>query len=272
MVKKLGFLIGALLFSINICGIFIPLRNEEIYVEKGTAFEDDIVLTEEELWKEIHTDTSDVSSYVAHLNSAINRGIAHYWRDEGGDKYRLRIPIYENYFLYTASWVYPPVFQKYEFSHYKKAIERGVGICSEHAIIISEILKEKGIDSKIIGLDGHVVATALINQLDNQWWILDADYGVVIPHSIEEIERNPSIINTYYAKAGYDAVLIKILVDIYQKKGNKVVNGVREYDSRIKSYSLRYYLESVTYILKWVLPLLMLLPRCLEKRLQNNGN
>lgn len=265
MFNKVVFLIGVILFAINIGGIFIPLRNEQIYIEKGTAFEDDIVLTEDELWKEIDTDTSDISSYVTHLNFSVNRGVAHYWRDEGVDKYRLRIPIYENYFLYAASWIYPSVFQKYEFSHYKKAIERGVGLCSEHAIIISEILKEKGIDSKIIGLDGHVVAMALINKSDDQWWILDADYGVVIPHGIDEIEHNPSMIEPYYAQAGYDSVLINVLVDIYQAKGNKVVNGVREYDWRLRSYSLRYYLESVTYFLKWMLPLLMLFPWILGK-------
>ena len=63
--------------------------------------------------------------------------IAHYWRDEGINKYYLRIPFWENYLLYIASYIDPEEYLKYEFYDYRRAIERGVGLCSQQAIIVS---------------------------------------------------------------------------------------------------------------------------------------
>jgi len=260
MIKIVCFIMGIILFLINISGIFIPLRNEQIYSEKNIGLRKHITLTEDQLWEKVNSDSTDILSYVKSLNSSVNQGIAHYWRDEDIDKYNLRIPLSENYFLYAASWIYPPTFQKYEFSHYKKAIERGVGLCSQQAIIISEILKEKNINSKIVGLDGHVVATAQVDKMQNQWWVLDSDYGVIIPHNLREIEHNPKLISTYYSQAGYDKNKINILIDIYGANGNRLINGVKEYDSRIKSYFLKYYIESFTYLMKWLLPLFLIIP------------
>lgn len=107
--------------------------------------------------------------YIVKLNNAINKGIAHYWADEGILKYNIRIPIYENYLLFLASYTSPRLFRKYEYCNYRKAVERGIGLCSQHAIIISKILEENGINSKIIGLSGHVVTMAQIHKENNSW-------------------------------------------------------------------------------------------------------
>ena len=171
--------------------------------------------------------------------------------DEGIDKYNMRVPLTENYFLYTASWIYPSAFRKYEFYNYKKAIERGIGLCSQHAIIVSEVLKKKGIESKIVELDGHVVVMALIDKVSKHWWVLDADYGVVIPHDIGEIESDPSIVGDFYSDAGYDKNNVSSLIRIYGQVGNRVSSGVNEYDS------LKYYIEIAAYLMKWVFPLLL---------------
>ena len=48
--KTFMLLAGMLLFINNIIGLFLPLRNEEIYHEKHTGFEKDITLTEEQLY------------------------------------------------------------------------------------------------------------------------------------------------------------------------------------------------------------------------------
>ena len=71
-------------------------------------------------------------------------------------------------------------------------------------LLHKKLLKEKNINSKIVGLDGHVVATAQVDKMQNQWWVLDSDYGVIIPHNLREIEHNPKLISTYYSQAGYD--------------------------------------------------------------------
>lgn len=246
--------IGIFLFSINIIGLFIPLRNMDIYKLK-IGKKGKITLTEKELYNVINNRDLNNEKYIIVLNESIYKGIAHYWRDEGIYKYNLRIPIYENYLLFFASYIYPKTYKKYEFANYKKAIERGVGYCSQYSIIISEILKEKGIESKIIGLNGHVVATAKVDKNNNKWWVVDPDYCVVIKHSIEEIENNPEIIRNFYLKKGYNDETIDILIEIYRKEGNSIFESVKDYTGDKK-----YNNEYASYKLIWIIPLFFITP------------
>ena len=252
---KILFFIGASLIVTNIFGLFTSLRNQEIFEETNTHSKQDITLTEDKIHDVINQNIVDKKIYFETLNKTINKGIAHYWENEGIDKYNLRIPFYENYFLYIASYIMPKSFKKYEFLDYRRAIERGVGLCSQQSIIVSEILNEKGIKSRILGLSGHTVATAQVDDKHNQWWILDPDYGVIIPHSIDEIEKKPEIIAPYYRKHGYtDDYIINGLIGGYKKEGNILIDGVMNYSF------LRYWVEKITYVLIWIFPLFLMLP------------
>ncbi len=133
LTEKILFCLGFCLFIINIIGLFISLRNESIYQEKSG-----IHLTEKELYHSINKTVMDKKEYITNLNEAVNQGIAHYWRDAGINKYNLRIPFYENYLLFIASYLDPEEYLKYEFYDYRRAIERGVGSCSQQAIIVMD--------------------------------------------------------------------------------------------------------------------------------------
>ncbi|MDN3493748.1 hypothetical protein [Winogradskyella bathintestinalis] len=242
-----------ILLGINFIGFFMPLRNSEIYAESNTFFKNDIGLTEEQLLEILSQKNGSDKDFAIKANDAINKGIAHFWMDEGIDKYNLRVPIFENYILYLASYTSPASFMKYEFSDYQLALERGVGLCSQHSIILSEILKKNNIDSKIIGLSGHVVVMANIDKKNSQYWVLDPDYGVVIEHSISQIEKEPEIIRMYYAQHGYSNEDIMKLIDIYGPDGNFITDGVREYSGNNK-----YYFEKISYVAIWVIPFLIL--------------
>ena len=243
-------LIGAILLIINIAGLFIPLRNPEIYSEEKVGFENDITLTNDEAIKLLAEDLPR-KEYIIQANEVVNQSIAHYWDDEGIDKYNLRIPFYKNYILYGMSFVVPSIYQKYEFCNYEKAIERGAGICSQHAIALTNILNRHGIESKIIGLDGHVVSTALVDETNNEWWVLDPDYGIIISEDIETIERNPKIIESYYLKK-YPMETVQLLESLYEEDGNIVYpTGVKNYvDCNWKKISFR----KISYIMKWIIP------------------
>ena len=130
-------------------------------------------------------------------------------------------------------------------------------MCSQHAIIESEILNERGISSRMIGLSGHVVLQTHVDEKQNEWWVLDPDYGVVIPYSLEAIETNPNLIAPFYSKAGYSERTITTLVDIYDQEGNMLFHekGVKGYASKTSA------IESASYIAIWGTPLLLgLLP------------
>ena len=163
--------------------------------------------------------------------------------------------------LNIASYVKPEIYLKYELMDYKRAIERGVGLCSQQSIIVAEIFADAGINSYIVGLSGHVVATVLIDNQNDEWWIVDPKYGVIIPHSMDLIEKEPEIIAPYYRDRGYTENDIIELVDIYGKDGN-----LRIYGNGARNYALvNYRREKAAYILIWVIPMLCMFPKLISQ-------
>jgi hypothetical protein len=150
---KSSFFIGLFLLSANILGLFTSLRNQDIFSEENT----DIILDEEQVYEALNGDLVDRKSYTRTVNELINKGVAHYWHDDGISKYNLRLPFHENYLLFFASYIRPEIFLKYEFMDYRRAIERGVGLCSQQAIIVADVLQEKRIHSKMIRLSGTLL-------------------------------------------------------------------------------------------------------------------
>jgi hypothetical protein len=151
----------------------------------------------------------------------------------------------------------PDRFYKFEFTDYRRAIERGVGMCSQHAIITAEALFERGWKTKMIGLTGHVVASVLIDEQNDTWWIVDTDYGVIIPASLEEIENNLKLLDRYYGAKGYPPESIAHLESVYGSKDNFVSDGYG-----IGNYLLKTrYLERASYILIWIIPILLISPQ-----------
>lgn len=254
LIPTLLYFIAFILLVNNIVGLFIPLRNADIYTEKNTFFKNDINLTQEELIKELDLKEDSDKAFVLKANKVVNEGIAHFWLDEGIDKYNLRVPFYENYILNIFSYLSPSSFEKYQFCDYNKAIERGVGLCSQHSIILSKSLELNDIDSKIIGLAGHVVVMAKVDKANDIWWVLDPDYGVAIEHNINEIEKDPTLIGPYYTKKGYTTEEINKLIEIYGKSGNFITEDVLDYSGNNK-----YYFEKISYMAIWIIPILLIM-------------
>lgn len=258
---KIIFLVsGLLLLGINLAGLFVPLRNPLIYAERKVRDKGDINLTAGELLREASRRRDEpAEAYVVRLNEAVNRGIAYYWEDEGIEKYNLRVPVQENYLLFLASYVLPAYYRKYEFADQYKNLERGIGICSLHATVIDALLKDHGVNSKVVLLNQHVVAMAQVGHAPDRWWIVDPDLGVVVKHDIGEIESNPDLIKPYYLERGYSQGYVDWLARVYGKEGNVVFDGAKEYSP----WRLRY-LEYVSYLLKWTLPLMLIAPFALS--------
>ena len=150
-----------------------------------------------------------------------------------------------------------------------RAVERGVGLCSQQAIIVEELLRKNGIPAAIVGLSGHVVVRAQVDPDRRRWWVLDADYGVVIPEDLATLERNPATIRQSYSRAGYSEEKILALMKIYGAAGNTVHGTAWDYSRR------KYVIEEASYVLIWLIPFLMIAPsmRCsLRRRATARGN
>ncbi|HEX8143732.1 MAG TPA: hypothetical protein VF553_14120 [Pyrinomonadaceae bacterium] len=253
-IKIFALVLGFVLLGLNVAGLFISLRNPAIYQERGVRDQDDITLTEEQLLEagERRPEES-TAAYIIRLNAAVNKGIAHYWEDEGIEKYNLRVPVYENYLLFIASYIDPQDYRKYEFFNHYKNIERGVGICSLHALVMAGMLKDHGVDSRVVLLNQHVVAMAQVNKERDKWWVVDPDLDVVVKHDMREIEADTDLIKPYYLEKGYEAGYVDFVAQLYGREGNAITRGVYDY--------LPWKLgcvEYLSYILKWAIPIILL--------------
>ena len=233
-------LFAASLLAISFWGIGRTLRSPAIYTEPGTLFENDITLTPEQLWSQVPLLAEESQEeYVTRLTLAVNRSMAHYWEDEGADRYNLHIPVWENWILYAEGLVFPHA-RKYEFQDYRMALDRGVGLCSQHSLALKGLLHKQGINIDAASLNGHVVNIVRLD--DGRRLVCDADYGLVLPHSLEELRADPDLVAGYYAGAvNLDQVL-------------KAYSGPSVEGSDLFA-SVR---ENALYVLKWLIPTLLL--------------
>jgi hypothetical protein len=252
--RAAAFWIGVLLLVLDIVGLFTSLRSDVIYVRPrqkpwGPVPPATVVLAQ------INSYDGDKKSYVQHLTRDISVGIRHYWLDEGIDEYHLRVPIQENYLLWLASFVRPDRYLKYEFSDYRKAVERGVGMCSQCVVIVAEVMKEKRIHSRIVSFGEHVVVMAEV--APDEWWVLDPDYGVTIPYSLSDIQTNPELVRKSYEDAGWAPQPIQNLMRIYGHDLPTIYHG-----DGAKTYHAKLWIaEKLCYIMIWVIPALLMLPQ-----------
>lgn len=91
-------------------------------------------------------------------------------------------------------------------------------------------------------------------------FLADPDYGTVIPHPVAVIERNPEVVRSYYRMPFVDERTLVLLTGFYGPEGN------REWTIPQYFYHKIYYAEHAAYVLKWLLPLLLILPMAFRLR------
>jgi hypothetical protein len=252
---KIFFVTGIILLVVNIYGLFRTMRNPAIYSEEKTLRNrvNDISVKYPEI-KQQFTKRSDESNvaFGLRINKLVNNGFIHYWKVAGIEKYHERVPVWENYILYAASYIYPQKYKMYEFSNYKKNLERGVGLCSTHSTIVKGVLLENGIKAELLDIGGHHVVVRA--ELDStHTYILDPDFGIVVPHDTAEISLNPEIVRDAYkdmAKLYYpdakDPYTTDFMVEIFGKHKH--------------TYVLDNQFEYFSYWAIWMIPVLLILP------------
>jgi hypothetical protein len=255
--KQFLFILGILLLGINIIGLFKTMRNPDIYTEENTLKNriNDITIKYPDIKKLLVKKQNESNeAFAIRINKVVNDGFAHYWKDGGIDKYHERVPVWENYLLFLASYIDPKEYQKYEFSNYKKNLERGVGLCSSHSIVVKGVLKDYGINASLWDIAGHVVVRANVDDKNNKWIILDPDFGVVVPYDTAAIQANPELVRPayqnmaalYYPEAK-EPYTTDHVVEIYGKEGNHI-------------YDVDNWFEYLSYWAIWIIPVLLILP------------
>lgn len=258
IVRNLFWEIGVVLLSINIFGMFIPLRNPNIYKQE-TGFIKSATLDAKGAYQVIEKKYENVKNYVTDITVALSQTFVRYWSDDKINEFNLRVPWYKNYiffFIEKLGWMANP---KYEFCDPKKALDRGVGLCSQMSMTLSKLLWSKGIENVVINLKEHVVVTALVDKEKGEWWVLDPDYGVVLEGNLIDVQTNFDLkYRKVYEKIAFREDIVfdrEIIIDnigrIYKNRNYKT-----DVDLYINSTC---ELEQRAYFLKWAIPILSLL-------------
>ncbi len=187
---------------------------------------------------------------VYKLNEAFARSIIHYWPEKRNYFY-----IYENWLIYflqkieSRFRIEKTYFTNIERFDWERVIQSGYGYCSQVTLALYDFLKEKGQKSDIIAVNGHVL---LGTSFFEDYYLMDADFNVVIKASVEEIYNNPKIVEEAYRNAGQDIGKAKTISDMFASQEDNWIGSRDDYYPMLSNFYL------IANFLKWALPMLLL--------------
>ncbi|MFC1936918.1 hypothetical protein ACFLYP_04565, partial [Chloroflexota bacterium] len=247
-----AFVIGIALILVNVYGLFVGLRNPAVYEPKfkygGVVRK--VEYTEREIFELIdRQDGESEEAYARRVTQLVFDGVVHHWPYDNFDEFNIHPPVYENFIIWALG------FKLYDYMSYQycdpyRAIERGVGVCSQVTMIITQLMERNGIETHLLDLKGHVVAEVLVDPETDTWWIVDADFGVLIEHDLETAQKNLDLVEQAYFDAGYKpGSAVEDVFTTFGKDYNFIVDIVPECKT-----------EELLYRLKWIIPAALILP------------
>jgi len=251
----LVFSFGSALLAINLYGLTRSLAPSGIMQEHLRFKDKDVTMSKVEFKAELPRKLAESDTdYAARLTLAIAATMAHiHWLDYPPQKFNQRVPIWENYILYFMGLFSGiPEYERYHFSNPQKSIERGIGICGDTSILLSQLLSQQGIVNKIVTYPGHVVVEA---QYGLKKQLLDADYGVVLKHDVEFYHNHPEQMISEYRTAGF-------VNDAEEILANGLQENYMHWNGASHFITKKFYFEKVSYWLIWFIPVLLLIISC----------
>lgn len=246
--------LGSMILVLNMLGFIVPLRAQDVdgYLDFAGVQTLEYATAVERL-SSIAEQSETTVELVRAATGLFHAGIAHISPDDvrakGFAHYGMRVPATENWVLFVLSYIKPDTYRDYEFCSYRRALRRGTGRCGQQSMALVSFLTEQGVETGFVALGGHAVATAKVD--DSSWYLLDPDYGGVIPLDIRTAERNPASVLPYYWSS---AARENGIHEVYAAP-NRVKYGGPE-----ARYARACPIESASYVAKWLVPVLMLVP------------
>ncbi len=153
---------------------------------------------------------------------------------------------FENWLL----WIYSQSLGRYEWTNTKKAVRLGGGFCSQHAIVFNNILRDQNMESRIIGLNGHIVNEVFVG---GEWKVYDPTFNIVFEASLKKLEDNPEIVYHAYRMVGRTHEEAKYLQKIFAShEDNWHFPTSKHYDVK------KYIIEVFSLYAIWCIPILFI--------------
>lgn len=238
---------GLSILLLNIYGLTQSLRPEP-FLDKDLRFGGiDVSLSLTEFQNQINKMSGENDlDYAKRITKVIANGIAHiHWGTYAPDKFNQLIPIWENYILWTMGKLEViPEYKRYHFTNIDKSIERGIGVCGDVSILMSQLLDKYEIENRIITMPGHVMVEARFSE---SIYVFDPDFGVILENSAENFFNRPNLIGSAYSEEGHSET-----DDVFIQKAFS--SGVTYWNGVSHFLTKKYYFEKVSYALKWFIP------------------
>lgn len=193
-----------------------------------------------------------LADYAMRLTLLVHNSTYHFWVDAGDpitdieSRLYMRPPIWENWLVYGASFIYPRLYRT-EYASPQRFYERGFGFCGHRADFLVRLLALEGIQSSTIRMDGHIVATLEIEP--GIWWLLDPDFGLILPYDIQRAEQDRELVRTDYAVVT-DPDTAAYIAEIYSNPEKRIRGTFHPYEFLIA--------ETLGYPAKWLIPALLI--------------
>lgn len=242
---------GTSLTALNLYGNTRSLAPEAFEVEQLRFKDKDVLMSKVEFQanRARYSHETDVD-YAARQTIAIAQTMAHVqWGSYPPEQFHQLIPLWENYILYLmGKFSGIPEYERYHYTSIDKSLERGIGVCGDVSMMLSQILDQQGIKNQIITFPGHVMVEA---DFGNHKQLFDPDFGVVLSKDSKYYQKHPEEFKKAYVDAGYFSDSGDFLAAGIQQK-IRYWNGVSHFITK------KYYFEKISYVLKWLLPVLLL--------------
>lgn len=248
-------IIGILLMALNVYGLTQPIRKPGLGVtdQEQLRFIPDQVWSYEQSMAAIMSldPSASARELVGDANTVVNQSLVHVdWPEVDPQEYRQRVPLWENYFLWAiGTFSGLPQFERYHYANYKRNIRRGIGICGDASTVLSSILDNHGIENRIVSFHGHVIVE-YEDEKGNRY-LADPDFGVELEGNLEQLVRDPDRFRKHYADAGYPPDEVDYLFKAYESR-------FAIFDDTYHFMTKRYIFEEVSYVMKWLLPVVLL--------------
>jgi len=248
-------LTGMGLLLTNFYGEIRGFRAAESVPASTLRFNDDISIGYDEAMALLERrDDEDNFSYTVRANNVVQDAMAHIhnWESHPPDLYLQRVPFYENFFLHLLGrFSDQPYIRRYHFADYRKSLERGIGICGDHAVVMSQLVSNTGIKSSLLAFPaGHVLLAT--HEPDGSFGIFDADFGVNFVVDDLSMLKDRDVIAKAYSAEGYPEDEVTEMVDI-------LGTSYDEYADTYDFMKRRYIFEKVSYVMKWLMPVTFVL-------------
>ena len=243
---------GMALMTVNLFGLSQMLRPSNIQLEHLRFGQSDVVLDHANLLTGVLKLQNESSlSYSQRLTKVIADGIAHiHWFDYPPEQFNQLVPVWENWVLHLMGrFSGIPEFERYHYSSPNKSMERGIGLCGDAAILMHQLLAQNGITAKIMSFSGHVVISA---NVDGQDYIFDPDFGVYFSASPEQLRSSAHLHTKAYSSAGYP-LSDELFFNQQYTQEYELWDGPQHFITK------KFYFEKLSYIMKWSIPLLLII-------------